>query len=255
MNDTAPLSIAATPPDQATSAPVAAPPPTPGDSPAVPAPIPVETNPELPAPHAALRVSPSPQPSTLNSQLVAQAKGESDRAFEAFRAYLELGPNRRFAAVGKIVGTSRRTIQRWANDFDWRGRIKTCAAQSAEHYLETERDARRQKVLEAAARAKTFRDRRYDLGEAILEAAQRYLEGAEDADLDHMNFGDACKALAAASRLGERADQGETDEPAGPRRTLNDQITALLDKIYGGAKPGNGAGGQPSPAIPTQPQP
>ncbi|MEI7808113.1 MAG: hypothetical protein WCJ07_06475 [Verrucomicrobiota bacterium] len=34
------------------------------------------------------------------------ARGESERAFEAFRAYLELGPGRRYAAAGRKVGAA-----------------------------------------------------------------------------------------------------------------------------------------------------
>src|SRR4051812_20390110 len=67
-----------------------------------------------------------------------QAQGESDRAFEAFRAYLELGPQRRYAAVGRKVGASLRTVRRWASDFDWKGRISTYTAQCADRYTQFE---------------------------------------------------------------------------------------------------------------------
>ena len=40
--------------------------------------------------------------------------GESDRAFEAFRAYFELGPRRRYAAAARKVGVSQVTVKRWA---------------------------------------------------------------------------------------------------------------------------------------------
>src|SRR5512141_1048776 len=108
------------------------------------------------------------QPSTLNPQpLFPQSTGESDRAFEAFRAYLELGPQRRYAAVGRKVGASLRTVKRWASDFDWRGRIKNHTAQLAGQYTETASALQREEFLDAAARARTFRDRQYALAEAL----------------------------------------------------------------------------------------
>ena len=181
------------------------------------------------------------------------AKGESDRAFEAFRAYLELGPTRRYAAVGKQVGAAMRTIKRWASDFDRHGRIKTYAAQSAEQYDETENTVRREALLDAAARAKAFRERQYALAEAMLDAAERYLERVADDDLDQMSFADACKALEVASRLGQLAASKETDDPAGPARILHDQLTALLDQAYGDTPPGS-TGTQPQSATPTPAQ-
>jgi hypothetical protein len=198
------------------------------------------------------------QPSTLNpppaSSLFPQAKGESDRAAEAFRAYLELGPKRRYAAVAKTVSTSLRTVRRWANDFDWRGRIKTYAAQSAEQFAETENTLHREDLLDAAARVKAFRDRQYTLAEAMLDTAERYLERVDDDDLDLMSFADACKALEVASRIGQQAATSVTDDPAASSRGLRDQIEALLDQVYGETSSPTNATGQPKPATSKQAQ-
>jgi hypothetical protein len=71
----------------------------------------------LPATEVGAGLAESPQSPTINPPLLLpQAKGESDRAFEAFRAYLELGPKRRYAAVGRKLVASLRTVKRWAND-------------------------------------------------------------------------------------------------------------------------------------------
>jgi len=173
------------------------------------------------------------QPVDSASKLFPQARGESDRAFEAFRAYLELGPRRRYLAVGRKVGASLRTIKRWAVDFDWRGRIKTHAARCAEQYAETETALQREELLDATARAKAFRDRQYDLADSILAAAERYLERVDEDDLDQMNFADACKALQVAVRLGDQAGGRENGDPSASARTLRDQLAALLDQAYG----------------------
>jgi hypothetical protein len=174
-----------------------------------------------------------------------QAARETDRAFEAFRVYLQLGPRRRYLAVGRKVGAGLSTIKRWARDFDWRGRIKTYATRSAVRFVETEAAAQREELLDAAARAKSFRERQYALAEAILLAAERYLEHVDDDDLDQMNFADACKALEVGSRLGQQAAARETDDPAATR-SLRDQLATLLDQAYNET---------PSPAGLTTPQP
>jgi len=180
-----------------------------------------------------------------------QAEGESDRAFDAFRIYLELGPQRRYAAVSKKVGAALITVKRWAVDFDWRGRIKSYAAECAEQYAETENAVQREQFLDAAARAKAFRDRQYALADAVLDAAERYLERMEDCDLDQMNFADACKALEVASRLGQRAESGAAGDSSEPARALRDQLSTLLDQVFRDGLPQKNAV-TPAP-LPTQP--
>ena len=48
-------------------------------------------------------VVPSPDLPALD---FTPARGESDRAFEAFRAYFELGPRRRLAAAARKAGVT-----------------------------------------------------------------------------------------------------------------------------------------------------
>jgi len=224
------------------------------------------TRPDLPAasraagevvtpPAAAPAVlNPTPQSDGPTSTLFPQGKGESDRAFEAFRAYLELGPKRRYATVGRKVGASLSTIKRWARDFDWRGRIKTYADQCAEQYLQIENSVQREALLDAAARAQAFRDRQYALAEAILDAAERHLERLEDDDLDVMSFADACKALEVASRFTQQAAGGELDDASVPDRGLRDQLTALLDQVCGETSARNRADNPLRSPTPPQPQ-
>ena len=161
--------------------------------------------------------------------------GESDRAFEAFCAYFELGPRRRFAAAARKVGVSSRTVKRWASDFDWRGRIKARAASSLEQAALAASSQQRADLLDAAARARTFRDRQFALAESILDVAERYLERMDEDNLDKLSFADTCKAFAFASQLGKLA--GETDPAAAQDNSLRDQLTALLDQACGETQP------------------
>ena len=166
--------------------------------------------------------------------LVPQAKGESDRAFEAFRAYLQLGPTRRLSTVARQVGAGLRTVERWAADFDWRGRIKTYTADAVADFAITEKAVQRDAFLDASARAKAFRDRQYALAEALLDTAERYLENLPLDDLDRLSFADACKAMEAASRLALQAGiTSDSSLQSDATQSLRDQLTSLLDQAYG----------------------
>ena len=161
---------------------------------------------------------------------LAPVEGESERAFEAFRAYFELGPRRRYATASRKVGVTERTIKRWASDFDWHGRIKCHAAQAVEQSASAESALHRADLIDAATRAKAFRDRQFALAESILDVAERYLERMDEDNLDQLTFADACKAFAFASQLGKFAQS--TDAAVAPDQSLRDQLTALLDQAY-----------------------
>ncbi len=180
-------------------------------------------NPEAPRPASAVAADPPPA--------FAPVAGESGRAFEAFRAYFELGPRRRYAAAARKVGVAQGTLKRWAGEFDWRGRILSLAARAVEQSANAENALQRADLLDAAARTKRFRDRQFALAEAILQVAERYLERMDEDHLDQLSFADACKAFAFASQLGKYAPA--TDASAAPDQSLRDQLTALLDQACG----------------------
>jgi len=75
-----------------------------------------------------------------------QQERESNRAFAAFRTYLELGPERSLATVAERVGKSKTMVERWSRRFDWPARVEAHAA----HLAEAERKAIEGLALEKA---------------------------------------------------------------------------------------------------------
>lgn len=55
----------------------------------------------------------------FQDRLWARQDGESDRAFEAFAAYRDLGPARSAVAVAKTLGKSKALIERWSSAWGW----------------------------------------------------------------------------------------------------------------------------------------
>ena len=66
-----------------------------------------------------------------------QQPRESNKAFAAFKAYLDMGPERSFDAVAQKLTKSSRLLKRWSLKFDWQGRVKARDA----HFAELERQA------------------------------------------------------------------------------------------------------------------
>jgi len=74
-----------------------------------------------------------------------QQPREGNKAFAAFKTYLELGPDRSLATAAERVGKSTTMMERWSRRFDWPARVRAYAG----HLAETERLA-----IEAVAKEK-----------------------------------------------------------------------------------------------------
>lgn len=159
--------------------------------------------------------------------------GESAPAFAAFCWYLELGPQRRYFAVVRQFGVSLRTVKRWATTFDWRGRLQAHTSQSAAQFAAAHAATEEEEGRDAAQREQALRERQYAVAEALLLAAERYLERVGDDDLDQMNFAEACKALDVATRLGRQGTAREPAAGSSGTEDLRDQLAALLEQAYG----------------------
>ena len=51
-------------------------------------------------------------------------KGESEKAYEAFKLYRDMGEERTISAVGKRLAKSRNLIDRWKERWHWKERVR-----------------------------------------------------------------------------------------------------------------------------------
>jgi hypothetical protein len=73
--------------------------------------------------------------------------GESEKEFTAFRSYLDLGPKRSLAKVGRRLGKSKALMERWSSQWKWVARVKAYTDHMMhEADLEQQRRARRKIV-------------------------------------------------------------------------------------------------------------
>src|SRR5262245_27922839 len=61
-----------------------------------------------------------------------QQPRESNKAFAAFKTYLEQGAQRSLASVGAKLGKSKTMMEKWSRKFDWQARVAAYAAHLAE---------------------------------------------------------------------------------------------------------------------------
>jgi hypothetical protein len=160
---------------------------------------------------------------------------ESVKAFTAFRAYLEMGPERSLATVAAKLGKSKVLMERWSRRHDWVGRV----AAHAGHLAIVEREATEALTRARAAgwvkRQEEHREEEWTLRGELITAGRRvlgkFVDGTRGATL-----GDVARALELASKLG-RLSSGlstETVEHTGVVDVnLRVQVEAAVKKVYG----------------------
>ena len=144
-----------------------------------------------------------------------QQERESNKAFAAFKIYLELGPERSLSAVAEKLGKSKTLIERWSGKFDWPARVQAYAA----HLALVEREA-----VEAAARGKAavwekreqeLRETEWAMHERAIAAAKRGLDAYMDREKVYANLADIARMLEIASKLGIRSIPTLCARPSG----------------------------------------
>jgi hypothetical protein len=165
-----------------------------------------------------------------------QQPKESAKAFAAFRAYLDMGPQRGLRELARKLDKSVTLLGNWSAKYDWTSRVQAYAA----HMAAIEQAAAERAVaLYGADRAKRREVEREgewamrtELMEAGREVLKKFRDGARGATL-----GDVARAFDIAVKLGRlsagmKVDESE-DESGSTDVNVLVAIELALDKIYG----------------------
>ena len=161
---------------------------------------------------------------------------ESEKAFQAFSTYLNMGPERSLAAVGQRLGKSVGLLERWSARFDWPARVQAQAAYLATVEREATEALARGKSAEWLKRQQDVREREWQMHEKCIAAAQRAFDAFMSREKVYANLADIARMLEVASKLGRLASGMATDkteitgEDGGPIRL---ELEAALKKVYG----------------------
>jgi hypothetical protein len=190
-----------------------------------------------------------------------QLPRESNKAFAAFRTYLEMGPQRSMAEVGRKLGKSEGLIERWSRKYDWAGRVSAYGA----HLATVEREATealvRVKSAEWLKRQQEVREREWEMHEKCIAAAKRALAAFMERDKVYANLADIARILEVGSKMGRMASglATETVEHTGEVDVnFRLEVEAAVKKVYGEVveaevTSGQGSGVSEKPAVPALP--
>lgn len=126
-------------------------------------------------------------------------KGESEKAFEAFSTYRDMGAERTITAVVKRLGKSRNLIDRWKDRWDWKERVRLF-----------------DNDLEKQARDKAVKDRKAMVDRQIkiaMQVQKKALEALEQLSVEDMSPKDIKEYIKMATEL-ERLNRNLEEQNA-----------------------------------------
>lgn len=146
-------------------------------------------------------------------------KGESEKAFEAFAIYRDMGQERTIAAVVERLKKSRSLIDRWKDRWEWKERVRAYDNE-----------------LEKAARAKAIKDRKTMTDRHIgiaMQLQKKALEALNSLEVEAMSPKDIKEYIKMATDLErlnrtieEESGKGSSESSA----SLADSIIAAYQK-------------------------
>lgn len=149
-------------------------------------------------------------------------EGESAQAFEAFLAYLEMGPERSITKVVQKLNKSRAIIGRWSAVYHWPDRCRAW-----DNHI-------RQEAQKAAVQAVREMNRRHaQMALSIQTAAMTALKELGSNMINPKNFASVVKLAADLERQSLAAQLEEAVD--GESQMEDDPITRSLKETYGDA--------------------
>ena len=139
---------------------------------------------------------------------------ESEKAFEAFAAYRDMGPKRSHAKVAQEIGKNKGLIARWSRVHVWTSRIEAWTE-------EQDRLVRDELIKGVTAMRKTHAD----IAEQILIKA---LKALKSLPVEEMTIQDIARAVDVGAKL-ERLSRGEATERTEGKSEVSGKVTVTSD--------------------------
>jgi hypothetical protein len=175
------------------------------------------------------------------SHAFEQQPRESNKAFAAFKAYLDLGPERSLEEVARKFTKSSRLLKRWSAKYGWSDRVRARETYLAGVEREAIEAAARSKAAEWLQREQKLRETEWEMHEQAIAAAKKGMAAYMGREKVYANLADIARMLEVASKMGRLATGLGTE---GERRKGDDlppvriEVTVALEKIYGEPLPG-----------------
>jgi hypothetical protein len=175
-----------------------------------------------------------------------QLPRETNKAFAAFKTYLDMGPERSLAALGRKLDMHRARLCRLSKKFDWQARVKAYMAHLALVERQAAESAAVRNGVDWAKRQEQQREEEWQTRTEALGLAREIIARWKTPDdkgrLRCGSLEGIARLLDLASKLGRISsglslNPADNDQPSQEDAALMIQLDVALDKIYGVAAP------------------
>ena len=186
--------------------------------------------------------------------LFEQQSRESNKAFAAFKTYLELGAQRSLVVVAEKHGKSKTMMEKWSRRFDWPARVRA----HVEHLATVEREAIEGLALEKAVDWNKVHEAvkiaEWQRHKKLIALADEMLARWEKNKAKCGTLEGIARVLELATKLGRLAAGMPTEV-----KEVNTTVKATIDvdweiairKAYGQVAPAGDQATPPVTAVPT----
>ena len=165
-----------------------------------------------------------------------QQPRESDKAFAAFKTYLELGPQRSLVRTASKLGKFRTLMERWSKKYDWPARVQAHAAHLADIERKAAEAVATRNGVDWAKRQEQQREEEWESRCELIALAREAIARWKKNEARCGTLEGIARLLDLASRLG-RVSSGlplqPVEELVEQDSAFMIQIEVALDKIYG----------------------
>lgn len=127
-------------------------------------------------------------------------KGESEKAFEAFKLYRDMGEERTISAVVKMLGKSRNLIDRWGKRWNWKERVRA-------YDNELEKQAKEKAVKDY----KNMTERHIKIAIQLQDKALKALKNLKTEEMAAKDIREFIKMATDLERLNRTVEQENND--------------------------------------------
>lgn len=149
-------------------------------------------------------------------------KGESEKAFEAFAAYRDMGEKRTFAAVAEKLGKSETLIHRWKLRWGWQERVRA-------YDNELEREARKKVVADR----KAMTERHIGIAMQLQKKALEALSSLTVEDMTPKDIKEYIKMATDLERLNRTLEEEAEKRAGGGPAQFANAIISVFQKREG----------------------
>lgn len=146
-------------------------------------------------------------------------KGESEKAYEAFSTYRDMGEKRTFSAVAEKLRKSDTLIRRWKNQWSWQERVRA-------YDNDLEREARAKAIKDR----KAMTERHIGIAMQLQKKALEALSSLAVEDMSPKDIKEYIKMATDLERLNRTLEEESKAEKADGPTQLADTIMAAWEK-------------------------